>query len=256
MMASLYGRIDAIESFAADVSHELKNPLTSLRSAVETLPLVKREEQREQLLAIIHHDVQRLDRLISDISDASRLDAELVREDAQPLDFAELVRNFVETYTNMAESTGRTSAKISLSIEQADQPRRRASPAAKWTVQGHQGRLGQVIANLIDNASSFVPDPGGVIDIALSSDERSVMLTVTDNGPGIPAENTERIFQRFYTDRPEGEAFGQNSGLGLSITRQIVEAHGGTIVATNRKDGSGAAFTVPLPRAPGSVLAA
>ncbi|MEM9733312.1 MAG: sensor histidine kinase [Pseudomonadota bacterium] len=259
MTRSLYARMDAIESFAADVSHELKNPLTSLRSAVETLPLAKKPEQRARLLDIINHDVHRLDRLISDISDASRLDAELAREDATPVDLAELLRGFHNTYAHMGESARGTTASVTLSIEgdEAAKPsvgkgktrRKGAAPESPWLVSGHAGRLGQVMANLIENARSFVPPKGGTIDVAMARQGHHAIITVTDNGPGIPAANTERIFERFYTDRPEGESFGQNSGLGLSITRQIVEAHGGTISADNREDGQGARFTVRLPLA-------
>ncbi|MEL6782952.1 MAG: sensor histidine kinase [Pseudomonadota bacterium] len=256
MTRSLYARMDAIESFAADVSHELKNPLTSLRSAVETLPLAKKPEQRARLLDIIHHDVHRLDRLISDISDASRLDAELAREDAEPVDLAELLRGFHNTYTHMSASTPGTTANVTLHIEggvtknpAAKAKGRRKTPAdpGPWFVSGHAGRLGQVMANLIENARSFVPAEKGTIDMALVRQGHQAVITVRDNGPGIPPANTERIFERFYTDRPEGESFGQNSGLGLSITRQIVEAHGGTINADNRADGNGACFTVRLP---------
>ena len=252
MTESLYARLDAIERFAADVSHELKNPLTSLRSAVETLPLVKKEEQRTRLLNVIEHDVRRLDRLISDISDASRLDAELARDDEELVELDDLLRGFYETYSSLGVSSRTNNPKLALNIEKVEQvPTRRKSSTASspWLVTGHRGRLGQVIANLIENARSFVPHVDGKIDVNLKHNGTSAIITITDNGPGIPAENTNRIFERFYTDRPEGEAFGQNSGLGLSITRQIVEAHDGTIVASNvdASQGSGAIFTVTLP---------
>ena len=252
MTESLYARLDAIERFAADVSHELKNPLTSLRSAVETLPLVKKEEQRTRLLNVIEHDVRRLDRLISDISDASRLDAELARDDEELVELDDLLRGFYETYSSLGVSNRTNNPKLALNIEKVEQPptRRKSSTGTNpWLVTGHRGRLGQVIANLIENARSFVPHVDGKIDVNLKHDGTSAIITITDNGPGIPVENTNRIFERFYTDRPEGEAFGQNSGLGLSITRQIVEAHDGTIVASNvdASRGSGAIFTVTLP---------
>lgn len=252
MTQSLYARMDAIESFAADVSHELKNPLTSLRSAVETLPLAKKDEQRERLLSVINHDVQRLDRLISDISDASRLDAELARQDAEPVDLAELVTGFHETYANMGVSTRSHNPTVTLSIEDLPKPapkRRNGNAVAPvWLISGHVGRLGQVIANLIENARSFVPEKDGEIKISLARKGSMAILTISDNGPGIGAEDPDRIFERFYTDRPQGEAFGQNSGLGLSISRQIVEAHGGTIHAINKKgEENGAIFTVKLP---------
>lgn len=252
MTESLYGRIEAIESFAADVSHELKNPLTSLRSAVETLPLARRSEQRQRLLDIIEHDVQRLDRLISDISDASRLDAELAREDSEPVDLAELLASVHSTYANMAYHTVAEMPEVSLRIESLPDLRRRpGSGGSPWTILGHRGRLGQVFANLIENARSFVPQNGGRIELVLRRVNGEAVVTVTDNGPGIPKGNTRRIFERFYTDRPQSEAFGQNSGLGLSITRQIVEAHGGHIRAGNvdQARGTGAVFTITLPLA-------
>ena len=254
MTQSLYARMDAIERFAADVSHELKNPLTSLRSAVETLPLAKKKDQQERLLEIINHDVRRLDRLISDISDASRLDAELAREDAEPVDLEALMNGFKDTYSNMSVGSKSKMPELTLTIEKISEPtaKRRGSKAkakSPWLVSGHQGRLGQVMANLIENARSFVPSKGGKIDLELSMQGDNALITVTDNGPGIPPENTDRIFERFYTDRPSGEAFGQNSGLGLSITRQIVEAHNGEISAENidEKGKTGARFTVTLP---------
>ena len=257
MTQSLYARMDAIESFAADVSHELKNPLTSLRSAVETLPLAKKPEQQKKLLNIIEHDVRRLDRLISDISDASRLDAELAREDSEAVDLVGLLESFHEIYSSMGDNAPGTMPKITLTIDKTLQPSNKkrtdnAQPKIKsrWLVTGHQDRLGQVLANLIENARSFVPKKNGQIDLQLSRRGHLAVISVIDNGPGIPLENTERIFDRFYTDRPVGEAFGQNSGLGLSITRQIIEAHGGTITAGNvneKENVAGARFTVAIP---------
>ncbi|MFD0916912.1 stimulus-sensing domain-containing protein [Pseudahrensia aquimaris] len=250
MTDSLYNRIEAIERFAADVSHELKNPLTSLRSAVETLPLAKRDEQRESLLAIIQHDVRRLDRLISDISDASRLDAELAREDAANVDLVALLESINDTYSNIARNTKGNSAKISLTIENQGDARRTSKTAPRWIVSGHEGRLGQVMANLIENARTFVPERGGQIDVTLRRRGNRAIITVADNGPGIDPENFERVFERFYTDRPGAESFGQNSGLGLSITRQIIDAHNGTIKAGNIMNNDtrlGAIFTVSLP---------
>lgn len=243
MTGALYTRMEAIETFAADVSHELKNPLTSLRSAVETLPLARGEEDRRQLLAIIQHDVRRLDRLITDISDASRLDAELAREEMEPVDLALLL----EAVAGMAQQTCTAEGPaVDLQIERG----RRGRDA--FLVFGHDSRLGQVFNNLIDNAISFSPKEGTVRISARRQPDRIVVI-VDDEGPGIRAENPERIFERFYTDRPDGESFGQNSGLGLAITRQIVEAHRGTISAENRTapDGSiaGARFIVTLPAA-------
>jgi two-component system sensor histidine kinase ChvG len=243
MTQALYTRMDAIESFAADVAHELKNPLTSLRSAVETLPLAKSDQSRGRLMEIIQHDVKRLDRLITDISDASRLDAELAREDTEPIDIVRLLDSVV----SLSRETGRhRDVGVTLSIDPSHDHR-------PLYVLGHDSRLGQVINNLIDNAKSFSP-PGAVVEVAAHRTEGGIEIVVDDHGPGIRAENIERIFERFYTDRPEGESFGNNSGLGLSISRQIVEAHRGTLLAMNRTDDSadparvtGARFVVTLP---------
>ena len=251
MTDSLYERIAAIESFAADVSHELKNPLTSLRSAVETLPLAKNEDQHNRLLGIIEHDVRRLDRLISDISDASRLDAELARENTEIVDLSELIGNFHATYSNMAANTKTDIPPLSLRIQDVPEVRK-GRATSPWLVSGHQGRLGQVLANLVDNARSFVPQTGGRIDIILAQEGPWAVIQVVDNGPGIDPHDVDRVFERFYTDRPSREAFGQNSGLGLSISRQIVEAHDGTLKAgnvpgKNPDESGGAVFTVRLP---------
>jgi two-component system sensor histidine kinase ChvG len=243
MTNALYSRMDATESFAADVAHELKNPLTSLRSAVETLPLAKSDQSRGRLLDIIQHDVRRLDRLITDISDASRLDAELAREDATPIDIGRLVEGVV----SLARETGRhQEIGIDLTIARGDGDK-------PLMVLGHDSRLGQVFNNLIDNARSFSPE-GGRVEVAVRRNGRMIEVIVDDHGPGIRAEKIDRVFERFYTDRPEGEGFGNNSGLGLSISRQIVEAHRGTITAINRTDDAadpdhvtGARFVVSLP---------
>jgi two-component system sensor histidine kinase ChvG len=239
MTNALYARIEAIESFAADVSHELKNPLTSLRSAVETLPIAKTENSRNRLMEIIQHDVRRLDRLITDISDASRLDAELAREDSRVMDLAALLENVV----NMRRIVPADQKKVSLKLEIA----RGSRTGGDYRILGHESRIGQVINNLVDNARSFVEDGSGVISIKLARAGDALEIIVEDNGPGIGAESIERIFERFYTDRPN-EGFGQNSGLGLSISRQIIEAHGGTLTAQNRpKPATGARFIVRLP---------
>jgi two-component system, OmpR family, sensor histidine kinase ChvG len=221
MTGALYKRIEGIESFAADVAHELKNPLTSLRSAVDTLPLARTDEARGRLLDVIRHDVQRLDRLISDISDASRLDAELARVDTAPVNMATLL----ETVATLQNEVKRPE-QATLSVKIA--------PAAKdgYLILGHDSRLGQVFVNLFDNARSFSPE-NGEVRVALMRDGNEIIVTVDDDGPGIPAHALERIFERFYTDRPH-QGFGQNSGLGLSISRQIIEAHGGSIMAQNR----------------------
>jgi len=243
MTSALYSRLDAIETFAADVSHELKNPLTSLRSAVETLPLARTEASRDRLMDIIQHDVRRLDRLISDISDASRLDAELAREDGKPVDLIQLVRAVANIQQELAR-------KKQQSIEVDVGPDARGS-RAYWVI-GHDSRLGQVLTNLIDNARSFSPDHG-TIRVAMRRDAGEVVVRVDDDGPGIRAEQLERVFERFYTDRPEQDGFGNNSGLGLAISHQIVTAHRGTIKAANRLAGDGAvlgaSFEVRLPGA-------
>jgi two-component system sensor histidine kinase ChvG len=269
MTKALYNRLDAIESFAADVAHELKNPLTSLRSALETLPRVNAGHSRDRLIAIMQHDVRRLDRLISDISDASRLDAELTRGEAGPVDVAALLRAVV----SMAQDSSRGGVRVELSVP----VRSGKNASADYFVLGHDSRLAQVVTNLIDNACSF-SEPGGVVRVALERTTarrepdgkqfvHHVVITIDDDGPGIPPHALERIFERFYTDRP-GQGFGQNSGLGLSISRQIAEAHGGRIWACNRqtelaaavvaaperdnsdetiRHGAGARFVVELP---------
>ncbi|ESW83649.1 MULTISPECIES: sensor histidine kinase [unclassified Mesorhizobium] len=244
MTNALYARIEAIESFAADVSHELKNPLTSLRSAVETLPLARNDNSRSRLMDIIQHDVRRLDRLITDISDASRLDAELAREDAGTVD----LKKFITDLVAVSREATRNKKAVEIEFKVAKLPQ----GVKGYFVVGHDLRIGQVITNLIENARSFVPEERGHITISLARAGKFNIVTIDDNGPGIRADNIDRIFERFYTDRPAGEAFGQNSGLGLSISRQIVEAHGGTLSAENipgTKPGEikGARFVVTLP---------
>ncbi|WP_349631525.1 sensor histidine kinase [Bradyrhizobium tropiciagri] len=244
MTNALYSRIEAIEMFAADVAHELKNPLTSLRSAVETLPLARNENSRARLLAVIEHDVKRLDRLISDISDASRLDAELQRQDMAPVD----LRRLLTTLTGVANETR---LGHDVAVEARFEGR---SPTDTLSVPGHDSRLGQVISNLLSNAQSF-SKPGDKVRIVCRRVRNEVEIVVDDDGPGIGEDALERIFERFYTDRPH-QGFGQNSGLGLSISKQIIEAHGGRIWAENRlgaadEDGkptvAGARFVVRLP---------
>jgi two-component system, OmpR family, sensor histidine kinase ChvG len=241
--------MEAIEMFAADVAHELKNPLTSLRSAVETLPLARNESSRSRLLAVIEHDVKRLDRLISDISDASRLDAELQRQDMTLVD----IRRLLNTLTTVANET-------KLGHDVGVEARFEGSASDTFSVPGHDSRLGQVISNLLVNAQSF-SNAGGKVRIVCRRVRSEVEIVVDDDGPGIREDALERIFERFYTDRPH-QGFGQNSGLGLSISKQIVEAHGGRIWAENRAGPAsdddddddddeptvaGARFTVRLP---------
>ncbi|HWV22340.1 MAG TPA: sensor histidine kinase [Devosia sp.] len=235
MTDALYNRIEAIERFAADVAHELKNPLTSLRSAVETLPLAKKPEDRARLNDIIQHDVKRLDRLITDISSASRLDAELARESAELVDVEKLAEAMVGIQKDVA--AGR----------QVNVVMGKRLGRGSTVITGHESRLAQVLANLIDNAVSFSP-PDGTVTVTVSTEGEVIAVTVSDEGPGITGD-VSRIFQRFYTDRPDTESFGNHSGLGLSISKQIVDAHKGTIRAQNRTDRSGALFTVSLPKA-------
>jgi len=239
MTRALYDRIDAIERFAADVAHELKNPITSLRSAVEMLERTRDSDSRERLVQVIRNDLKRIDRLITDISDASRLDAELSRGHSQPVDVGRLLQTLVTIYGAMDMPRG-------VHVEVA----RDSAKAA--TVQGMDERLGQVFRNLIDNAISFSPD-GGRVRVAAHLNGGVVRAVVEDDGPGIPADDLERIFDRFYTERPAEHGFGKNSGLGLAIARQIVASHGGRIWAENRTDVQGARigarFTVELPLA-------
>ena len=238
MTAALYDRIDAIESFAADVAHELKNPLTSLASAVEMFGRAKDDESRARLLNIVRGDVKRIDRLITDISDASRLDAELSREAPQAVALSKLLATIVEIYR--MTDTGHAVEFVL-----------RDELPAGVIVRGRDERLGQVFRNLIDNAVSFSPAGGKVIVTALRQ-EMVARVTVEDEGPGIPPDNVESIFERFYTERP-GETFGRNSGLGLSIARQIIEGAGGRIYAENRasdnQQRAGARLIVELPLA-------
>jgi two-component system, OmpR family, sensor histidine kinase ChvG len=223
MTGALADRIDANERFAGDVSHEIKNPLTSIRSAVETAKSVNDDGARQKLLNIIQADVLRLDRLITDITRSSRLEAETARGGQEPVDMGRLLTEIAETYSATA---GAQDANVMFE----------GPPPPGAYVLGQEGPLGQVFRNLIDNARSFSP-PGGTVKISLHlllrRDGRWLQAKVEDQGPGIPADNLEAIFRRFYTDRPKGAAFGRNSGLGLSIARQIVEAHRGRIWAEN-----------------------
>jgi two-component system, OmpR family, sensor histidine kinase ChvG len=238
MTDALWQRISAIESFAADVAHEIKNPLGSLRSAVETAVRIEDPANQRRLMAIILDDVERLDRLITDISDASRLDAELGRLELAPIDIAAMLEALVDIH----ESTrGRGTPRLVLDL--ADRGR-------GLVVPGIETRLSQVFRNVIANAISFTR-PHGEIRLRARHDGRAVLITVEDEGPGIPEDKLTAIFDRFYTERPAGEKFGTHSGLGLSISKQIVEAHRGRIWAENHKDVSGtvcgARFSIRLP---------
>jgi two-component system sensor histidine kinase ChvG len=247
MTSALSGRMDAIERFAADVAHEIKNPLTSIRSAVETLEIAPSPAAKDRLVRILKQDVGRMDRLITDISNASRLDAELSRESPRTIDLGRMLADIASLYGERRGDAAE-GVKVALTPPEVPEPLR---------VSGREGPLGQVFRNLIDNARSFSP-PGGAVSIALdrtrgANGRREVVVRIEDQGPGIPAENLETIFERFYTARPKGAVFGGHSGLGLSIARQIIDAHGGRMMAENMPtdDGeiAGARFIVVLPEA-------
>jgi two-component system sensor histidine kinase ChvG len=242
MTATLWLRMDAIEHFAADVAHEIKNPLTSLRSAVETAARVADAEKQRRLLAVIVEDVKRLDRLITDISDASRLDAELSRDTNSTVPVEGLLAGLIDLYRDIAKPEAPF-----LRLDLPDQ--RGASPSA-LPVLGSEDQLVRVFRNLLDNAISFSP-PGGTIIVRARRIGETVRVTIDDQGPGIPPSKLAAIFNRFYTERPVGEAFGTHSGLGLAIAKQIAEAHRGGIRAENRHDTDGnqigARFIVDLP---------
>lgn len=250
MMQALWERMDAIESFAADVSHEIKNPLTSLKSAVETISIVKKNEDKEKLLEIIRHDIDRLDRLITDISSASKLDAELSRENFSLIDMRTLIRNLLDVYKNPLERaqsaqgnalTGHA-LKDGVIIEMK-------LPKDDCIVLGSEGRLNQVFQNIISNALSFSPLKSK-ITIVVTKKANTVNIAIEDGGPGIPENKLDSVFDRFYSERPQHEDYGRHSGLGLSICKQIVQAHGGVIYAENVKDRAknikGARFVVIL----------
>lgn len=239
MVSALYERIESNEQFAADVSHEIKNPLASLRSAVGTMRIATREDQREKLLAVIDHDVSRLDRLVSDISNASRLDSELVKEEEEEFNLLKMIGNLTEYLSHEAGEKG-----IDFITD---------LPQGTLIVQGLEGRLAQVFVNLITNAISFCED-GDAIRVWVRKRDNRVLIVVEDTGPGIPDSALSKVFQRFYSERPEHQ-FGNNSGLGLAISKQIVEAHGGVIWAENIRpteaditsEPLGARFVVGLP---------
>ena len=240
MTEALYNRIEANASFAADVAHEIKNPLTSLRSAVETMRYAKDDDARERLLSVVEDDVRRMDRLVTDISNASRLDAELAKDEMDVIDLNKLLTNLVDYQKSLSEDLG---VDVIADL-----------PTEHIIINGNEGRLAQVFVNLITNAISFVP-PGGWVKATLRAEgENKVRIKIEDTGPGIPPDNLQDIFKRFYSSRPEQE-FGNNSGLGLAISKQIVEAHGGEIWAENIYENGnedtpakGARFHVILPR--------
>ena len=239
MVSALYDRIDSNEQFAADVAHEIKNPLASLRSAVGSLRMVKKKEHREKLLDVIDHDVRRLDRLVSDISNASRLDSELVKEEQEAFDLMKMMGNISEY---LGQQAGEDS--IDFITDLPDEP---------VQIMGLEARLAQVFVNLITNAISFCEE-GDAIRVWARRRENRVLIVVEDTGPGIPEQALTKVFKRFYSERPENQ-FGNNSGLGLAISKQIVEAHGGVIWAENIRptdadptsEPLGARFVVGLP---------
>ena len=230
MVAALYDRIDANEQFAADVAHEIKNPLASLRSAVGSLRFVKKEEHREKLLDVIEHDVRRLDRLVSDISNASRLDSELVKEDEEEF-------NLLKTIANLAEYLGKQAGERGVDFITD-------LPAEPILIRGLEARLAQVFVNLITNATSFC-EAGDAVRVWARKRENRVLVVVEDTGPGIPEAALTKVFKRFYSERPVGQ-FGNHSGLGLAISKQIVEAHGGVIWAENIRPTTADATSEPL----------
>jgi two-component system, OmpR family, sensor histidine kinase ChvG len=241
MTDAIWDRMSAIEHFAADVAHEIKNPLSSLRSAVETATRIEDPANQKRLMAIILDDVERLDRLITDISDASRLDAELSRIELAPVDIAAMLGALAEIH-----QATRAAHAPHLVLELPERGRELIVPAI-------ESRLSQVFRNVIANAASFSPAEGE-IHLRARHDGRAVLITVEDRGPGIPDDKLTAIFDRFYSERPAGEKFGTHSGLGLSISKQIVEAHRGMIWAENRKDAAGsvvgARFCIRLPLRP------
>lgn len=239
MTGALYRQIDAVEGFAADVAHEIKNPLSSMRSAIETMQMTDKPEVRARLIAVLEDDVKRIDRLITDISDASRLDAELTRGQARAIDLGVMLATLIDAY----RTTGKAD-QVTLVFGDDE--------AGVYIVKGIEGRLGQVWRNLVDNAISFSPE-GGEVRASLAIRNRYVVLTVEDEGPGIPEGSEDKVFSRFYSERPEEEQFGSHSGLGLAISKQVIEAHAGTISVENIIDEGGAVggarFIVTLPLA-------
>ena len=233
MTDELQRRIQATAAFAADVAHEIKNPLSSLRSAAETISLIKDPAQQQKLMNVILQDVSRLDRLITDISQASRVDTEIIGQDGEQIDFAALLDNFIQLRRQ-------SFADHKLVLVKPEQP---------IMVVGQDGRIVQVLDNLLSNAASFSPKGAEIIfDLSTKASPAQAVLQILDEGPGIPENRLETVFHRFYSERPKGESFGDHSGLGLSIAKQIIEGHDGSLVASNRDTG-GACFTLTLPLA-------
>jgi two-component system sensor histidine kinase ChvG len=260
MTAALYRRIEASERFAQDVAHELKNPLTAARSTAESMAYAKTPEQQQELIGQIQEELKRLNKLITDVASASRLDAELALQETEPVDIRQVLHGVVGVFRDILSDDTR---HIVLDLEIAEQP---GNPTA-YVVQGHDARLGRVLTNLLDNAISFSPE-NGVVAVSARRAGPNIQITVEDDGPGMPMDKLEEIFNRFYSDRPQTDhTIGKNSGLGLSISREIVTAYGGRIWASNRapappagasgRDGdrpgvAGARFMVELPAADAS----
>ncbi|MGD9802460.1 MAG: stimulus-sensing domain-containing protein [Hyphomicrobiaceae bacterium] len=240
MTSALYRRIEASEKFAADVAHELKNPLTAARSTAESMSYARTPEQREELARQIQEELKRLNRLITDVANASRLDAELARQETEVLDLTQGLKGLIEVLGDIHGHDGRQ-----VTLEVIPKP----NGDRRHLVKGHEGRLGQVVTNLIDNAASFSP-PGGKVTARLRTIDNEVEFSVEDEGPGMPEDKLETVFARFYSDRPQSDStIGKNSGLGLSISREIVHAHGGRIWAENR-------HAAPSRAGPGGVIGA
>ncbi len=250
MTYALWERMDTIEAFAADVSHEIKNPLTSLKSAVETASIVKTKEDRDKLLTIIKHDIERLDRLITDISHASRLDAELSRESFDKIDFKAFMRDLLDSYKSPLEREALNNTNNDEALKDGVMITLDLPHYEEIVIRGSEGRLIQVFQNILSNALSFSPIKT-TIKIVVAMRGRRVTVTIDDEGPGIPENKLKSIFERFYSERPDYEEYGRHSGLGLSICKQIITAHGGVIYAENRTDSRsgeiiGARFVVVL----------
>lgn len=240
MSIALRQRIDATESFAADVAHEIKNPLASLRSALDGLEKIEKPELRKQLMDVAHADVLRMDRLISDISDASRIDAQLAKAKFETIDLGDMIEQLIAS-----RESRNADGDVSIAFAR---PRRGIAQ-----VMGEDLRLERVLTNLFDNAVSFSP-AGGLVEVAATRSGDDVIIRIMDQGPGIPANEREAVFRRFHSERPTSEGFGEHSGLGLAIARTIVEGHHGSISVHDREDGQrGASFQIMLPAA-GSIV--
>jgi two-component system sensor histidine kinase ChvG len=238
MTHALWERMDTIEAFAADVSHEIKNPLTSLKSAVETAMVVKKKNDLNKLLEVIQEDVERLDRLITDISHASRLDAELSREQFEELDLKKLLHNMINAYKDPLDRKEVVNSSYDEAVKDGVRITLGVPENMDVIVLGSEGRLIQVFQNIVANALSFSPE-GTTVRILVAVNDKRITVSIEDEGPGVPDNQFKNVFERFYSERPEHEKYGQHSGLGLSICKQIITAHNGVIFVENRRDGDG-----------------